>query len=295
MLIVNKFNSFSASILKNTNRLVCSSQYNLGGIGQGSYLKIGDDEILYQVLESKKFYYTKNFEVINNRTLKIKSNTDVNLQREDSIKVIFDEYELGIVLSIINPGGYYKEGEILTVKGGELSVDISSGIGSPTKLKVEELGDFSSVTKLTLESKGRYTVPPQGKIETYGGSGENLVLELEYRPIDNKNIQERVIKKVDFIDGETILTLDYSLPLGIKGGNLATEKWEIFLYSNYLSESTFNVNCTNFRDFTPHLKLPLISKNSLTFDLLVNKSLFTMDTKIKKLEEEIELLKKRNR
>lgn len=295
MLQINKFNSFSASILKNTNRLVCCSNDNLGAISKGSYLKIGNDDILYQTLNSKKFFLTKDFEVINNRTIKINSNTEINLQKEDNIKIIFDEYKLGAILNINKSGRLYREGDILTVKGGELSINISSGIGSPTKLKVEEVGEFNSILKLSKESEGKYIIPPQGKLETYGGNGEGLEIELEYKILDTRNIQERVIKNIEFKDDETFITLDYSLPLGIKKGNLSIEKWEVFLASNYCSENKFYVDCSIYRDFTPHINLPLINKNSTTFDMLVNKAFFTIDEKVRKLEDRISALERRNR
>lgn len=282
MLIVNKFNSFSASISKNSDKLISSSNDNLGGIRPGSYIKIGQEDILYSVLSSNKFFYNKEFEIIDNRTIKINNYTVTNLQKEDLLKIIFDEYKLGMVLNIIGAGKFYKEGDILIVKGGELSIDISSGQGYPTKLKVEETGEFGRVIKLSSEMDGKYIDFPKGQIEVFGGHGESLLLELEYRKIENRSIQERIIKNIQFNENTTILTLDYSLPLGVKKGNLSTEKWEITLNNNYKGETFYGTRCEIFSDFTPNHQLPLLVPNSQNIFILFNEAMIKIDKLLKK-------------
>lgn len=295
-LITHKFNCFAASILKDSNRLVCCSQHNPGAVPSGAYLKItNESNLLYSVINSKKFFYLKDFEVVNGRFLKIKDNTGVNLQKEDLIKIIYNEYKFSFLLNIINKGKFYQEGEILVVKGGELSIDISNGIGYPTKFKVEQLDAFGGIDRLSCESEGKYIVPPSGKIEVFSENGTDLLLELEYKQIENRNIQERVIKDMEFKNNETFITLDYSLPKGIKNGNLSVEKIEIFLMEMYHENTLYNQLCFIFRDFTPNLQLPLISKNSTTFDMLVNRAFFILDNKCLKLENEIEMIKRKIR
>ena len=287
MLITNKINGFTVSVSKDSNKIISSSEDSFAGIKPGSYIKIGNVDLLYSVLNSRKFSYIKEFELLDSKTIQINCDTKISLQREDVIKIIYDEYKLGTILNIINPGQYYKLDDILTVKNGELSIDISSGIGYPTKLKVEEVGEFGGVMKLISDSDGKYIVPPQGKIEVFGDSGENLLLELDYKLIENRNIQERVIKNVEFKDNKTIIILDYSLPIGIKKGTLSTEKWEITLMTEYQGNSSLNVPYKVFNDFSPNYSFPLTVKNNPDMHTIFNKAILDIDKKIKELEDKI--------
>ena len=293
-MIIHRPSAFSASILKDTNRLISSSEDNFGGIRNGSYLKIGDNDFLYSVIKTNSFFYLKDVEILDNKTLKIDSHTGADLQLEDNVKISFKEYELNSILSITNPGINYNEKDILNVTGGELTIDVSEGIGYPTKLIVEKIDDKGSILRLGLKEKGKYLIPPEEKIKLHGGLGDKAEVELEYDVINKRHILERVIKNIVFNqkDDSTILTLDYSLPVGIKEGKLSVEKWEILLSSDYIQNSQLNIEYKLFKDFTEHINLPLVAKNSLSQDLIINQAFNKLDIIIYNLQKEIEELKK---
>lgn len=283
---LNQKSQFTVSILNNTNRLVSSSQDNFGGVRQGSFIKLGDENILYQIAKIQKFYILKDFEVLNNKQILVHSNIDINLQEEDVLKIIYDEYQLENVLNIINAGKFYKKDEIIQILGGQLSIDVRSGMGSPIKFKIEELDEKAGIKKLSLIDKGKYIKSPPNKVKVLG-SGEDAELELNYSSIDNRSILERTIKKIELKDKETQLILDYSLPIGIKSGKLSTEKWEILLSSNYLGSTLKCQSYQIYKDFTPNLNLPLMLKGSQSFDLIFNQAMNKIDSEIKAIKDKI--------
>lgn len=288
MLIINsnRQSPFTVSILKNTNRLVSSSQDNFGGLRPGSFIKIGGTSILYQIAEVKKFLLLKDFLVQDNREITIASDLGINIQCEDNIKIIFDEYELNSVINIRKKGKFYSNGEILSIVGGKVSIDLKNGIGEPTRLRIEEVTSDGGIERLSLVDVGKYIVPPKSKVEV-NGKGEGAELELKFSPKDNSSILERVIKGIQKTENQTTLTLDYSLPIGIKNGKMNLEKWEMFLVNNYLGESLHGVSYEIYKDFTPNIKLPLILRNNSSPHLIFNHAMQLIDSEIQAIKDKL--------
>lgn len=285
MLVVNKnfFNSISVS--KNSDKIISSTQDSFAAIRSGSYIKIGDLDILYSIINSKNFFYSKEFRVLPSRVLKISSHTNTFLQRDDAVKITYDEYKLDYILNIVNGGQFYTKGDILIVNGGSPSINLVDGNIFPTKLIVEEINpDGGAVQRLSLHEPGKYITPPTGTVTLSGGHGESLLLELKYSIIDNRNIEERLIKDIQFVNNETLLTLDYPLPSSVEMGRLSLEKWEAQLSVPYLGETALNIGYKIFQDFTLNYKLPLIVKNNPDYHLIINNALIKIDQEIKKLE-----------
>lgn len=285
MLVVNKnfFNSISVS--KNSDKIISSTRDNFAGIRPGTYIKIGNLDFLYSIATAKHFFYSKDFYTNNSRKLVIPTHTNIFLQNDDVIKIIYDEFKFDYVLNIVNAGKHYLAGDILIVNGGVPSFSLIDGNISPTKLIVDEVNpDGGAITKISLNSRGKYITPPSGQISLSGGHGEGVVLELKYSLIENRNIEERTIKNIEFLNGETILTIDYPLPPNISGGHLSLEKWEINLTSNYMGETELNIEYKLFQDFSPNYKFPLTVKNNNEFHLVFNDAIMKIDKEIKRLE-----------
>ena len=281
----NQVSPFTVSILKNTNKILSSSQDNLAGIKPGSYIKLGGTDILYQISETKQIIIFKDFELIDNRTIKINSNTNVDFQKEDIIEIMYDEYELNSVISIVKPGRFYQNEEIITIKDGEPSVNVMDGIPYPTKLKIDEVDDNGGIVRLELNQNGKYIVPPHNNCNVISKYGTDALLKLKYKIIDNHETLSKVIKNISFNNNETILELNYSLPSGIKNGKISCKKYEIYLTNLYLGDTLFNVNYEIFKDFTPYLKLPLMLKNSSCPEILFNDALIKIDKEIQELKK----------
>jgi hypothetical protein len=292
MLNVNKLGGYSISILGNSNKILSSTKENLSGLVPGTLIKIGDSDILYPIQSTKNIYYLKNFEVLDGRKIIINEDTEINIQIEDDIKIFYEEYELDYLFDIENKGIYYKVGDVINVKGGELSIDIKDGMGEPTKFIVEEIGEAGSIEKLSLKDKGRYISFPDGKAETWGGAGQNCILNLKYKIVNNRSVEEKIVKNIEFKEGKTILTLDYSLPLNLQKGSLSLEKSEVLLAVDYNGKTARNCSFKIIKDFSQHYSLPLTVKGNLDFHLVYNNLVHRIDKELKFLNDKIDKLEK---
>jgi len=295
MLISQTHNNsnFNISIKQNTNKVISSSEDSFGGVGLGSYIKLGNKDILFPILKTNRFFYFKDFEVVNSKEILIKEDIGINLQLNDNLDIIIDEYELVAVMSIRNPGRQYLVDEILTISGGETSLDINNGQIRPTKLKIEEVGFTGEILKVSCIDYGVYITPPKSESLSIGSKyGNDALFELKYNTINNKKVLKRIIKEIRIEDNKSFIKLDYSIPPGTKIGKLSTEKWEIELGNIYLEESLVGVSYKIIKDFTPNIKIPLMAKNSFSPDSVYNKGVQLIDSEISKLRNEIEELKK---
>ncbi|MDO8609353.1 MAG: hypothetical protein Q7R95_02305 [bacterium] len=283
--------NFSISILQNTNRIIGSTEDNFGGIRAGTYIKIGTDDNLYSIYNTKKTFYIKEFEIIDSRKILIKENININLQKEDTINILYDEYELNSVLNISQKGKHYNTNDIITIKNGELSIDMLNGIGYPTKLSIEETNEFGEIKRVGLKDKGKYIIAPNNpcEITNEGGMGIGAILELSYKIIDNRSLLKRIIKQIEFQENKTILYLDYSLPQGIKSGKLSAEKWEIILRENYLGANKVNEFYQIYKDFTPYLNIPLMLKNSESAHVIFNQAMLKIEQEIKGIKDKLRI------
>ena len=89
------------------------------------------------------------------------------------------------------------------------------------------------------------------------------------------------------------IKLDYSVPYGAKVGKLSVEKWEIELSSKYLENTKYCIDYKIIKDLTSNIKLPLLIKNSLSTDVIYNKSMNIIDVEISFLKNEISSLKEK--
>lgn len=293
MLIYNNHTNSTntISVKQNTSKIISSSEDFWGGIGNGCYIKIGESDILYPILKSSKIFYLKDFEVVNSKQIKIKEDIGIDLQLNDIINIIIDEFELNSLTNIVDSGRFFKVDDTLTITGGEVSIDISTGISRPTKFKIEEVGPLGEIIKLSCIDYGLYISPPKEYSFVTNGNGVNAKLNLVFHQVSNKKIIKRTIKEILINTLESLIKLDYSLPPGLSDGKLSLEKWEIQLSSLYLENTKINTNYKIIKDFTPNIKLPLMVKNTLSADIVYNNSVQIIDNEIALLKQEINKLK----
>jgi hypothetical protein len=293
MLTVNKNFSNSISVLKNSNKLISSTQDSFAGIRPGTYIKFGNIDVLHSIVGARNFFYSKDFITEASQKLIIKDDTGITLQRDDQIKIIFDEYKLNYILNITNPGRFYNKGEILRVDGGTPSINLMDGNVFLTKFIIEEINpDGGGILKLALDEAGRYLQPPTGAVTLSGGKGDGAIIEPVYTVIDNRNIQDRVIKDIEVRNNQTYLTLDYPLPSMVKQGKLSLEKWEVELSSPYSGDTQLNIEYKLFRDFTANYNFPLTVKNNPESHLIYNQFVSQIDIIVHRQSVEIDNLKK---
>lgn len=277
--------NYSVSIKKNTNKIISSSEDKFSGISNGTLIRIDNDPYLYTVQSKGSYIYIKNFNVHDSQTLIIDDNTDINLQNGDLLKITFKEYEAKFLIDILKAGSSYVLGDKARIVGGSPLINISDGSIDQTILEVSETSEIGGVKSLNIVNNGKYTSIPANPIETISNRGNGLQVELKYIENPNRSFIERTISQLYFSDGKTFITLDYSLPPNINNGKLSVDKNYLLLTSEYLGETKRNSEYSIFRDFTPNLRMPLLLRNSQSFDIVLNKALMILDKEIQDIKD----------
>ena len=275
------------SILKDTNKLITSSEDNLSCIRSGSFIKLGNDSVIYTIAKTNKISFTSDFDVQTPTKLLINDNTNIKLQKNDVIKISYKEYELDHVSDIKDCGKLYVLNDEVTIRGGESVIDIQTGLENQTKLLVNGTNENGGITELKLKNNGKYIIFPPNPCELFGGHGENCLLNLNYKISNSSTETERKIQDINILEDKTYITLNYPVFDKLINGTIFVEKWEILLSSNYVGESKVNVNYEIFKDFTPNLHLPLLVKNSQSIDLIFNKVVNMLENEIMQLKRGI--------
>ena len=278
---------FTASCLKNTNRVISSTESNWGAIRKGSFLVLGDDSEFYSVGDVKEIRIIKDFSTTNPSTISISGNNCPIFLKNDTLEVSFKEFEVDDILGIFSAGEGYSEKDILTLAGGTPYFDLGSNTTEPATFVVVLVDERGSITKIDPLNRGSYLESPHQTSALKGGTGKNAGLNLTYKVSDKRRVIERTIEEVTYHPEQTLIRLNYPLNKDIKKGKVNLSKWEILLTANYVGESKLDSSYKVLRDFTPHLGLPLVSRNSLSLDQLYNKGAQILDARIKSIEERL--------
>lgn len=283
-------NNFIASIESNTSRGIALSSYNLAGIKPNSFIKFGEDSCFYKIVNTKPFYLTKSFDTIDNQKIIIKSNLKYNLCKGDEVLITYKEYELLSLIKIKNSGSGYKVGDIVYPYGGTLSINPENHEIKKTQFLINKVGDNGEILEIGLKEKGLYLCQPLNIIE--GGNGKDAEFELEYDYVGNRKRIQTTISFIRYDENSSIVFLGSVLPDGVKIGDLIVEKWEFEILGKYNGANQDGVICEINYNFTPFLKLPLISKNSSSQTILINEAFIKLDEKIAEIDKQLEILKK---
>ena len=281
---------YTASILKNSNRLVASSQADWGTLRNGSYVILEGDEHFYTVIGKNKFFYIKDVTVASPAELVIDDNVGINVTMNDVIAFSYKKYEVDSV-SIAAAGKSYKQGDLLRPEGGVCSYSAIDDIDTPTELEVAEVGAQGEIKALTIKSKGVYIEAPAERTRLVSGAGDSAEVVLNVTLLDSRSIEERSVKSIR-IDGEnnkTHLELNNSLPPKLIKGKISINKWEILLNINHPGENRINTTYQVIRDFTPNLNIPLMKGNISKNEAVYNEAISKIDEAIKKLYDKTEL------
>lgn len=285
--------SFAASILKNTNRIITHSEADCTGVRENTFVKFKDDFSFYAVAKSEPLFYIKDFEVISENKLRINDDVVAVLLPNDTLTISYKEYELLTLNSILNKGSGYKIGDKIFANSGTPSINVLDNINTPLSLIVTQIGPNGEIETIQIDKRGKYIKCPQNNCDMTGGSGKGAVLNLDFKTLDNRVITEKDIAFVEFNGSYSIVTLAYSLPVGVKDGKLSINKFELLLNTNYANDTKINKLCEVLRDVTPNYALPLLIKDSFSTYSIFNQAITMLDSKIKSLENEILLLKEK--
>ena len=273
---------YTASILKDTNRLVASSQADWTSLKNGSYVIFDDDDDFYKVVDKERFFYIKDFTVSKANEITVEGNTDIKLSLNDNMVLTFKEHEVGSV-NIENAGSGYAEGDVLEIDGGTYRTNTYDGAPELAKISIDEVGSNGQVLKVSIISSGVYYEPPDENMNL----NRSLELKLAYNLIDKRSMEHRSISQIKFDGKNTVITLNNDLPQHVTGGKLSVDKWELILNINYVRHTKTNSTYRVLTDFTPYLNIPLMKGALNKSDSVFNEAITKLDNEIKKIWDKL--------
>ena len=273
---------YTASILKDTNRLIASSQANWSALRNGSYIIFDDDDEFYKVVDKEEFFYIKEFKVLDSNLILVEGSTDIRLSLNDNVSLTFKEFEAGSV-EVIDGGLGFSKGDILEIQSGLFKTSAQDGLPCLTKVSIDKVSDKGKVLSASIISNGIYYEPPVG----YPPLRNSLKIKLDYSLIDKRTIESRAISNIEFDGKGTLIYLNNDLPPHVTAGKISTSKWELVLNINYAGKTKMNSTYRVLVDFTPHLNMPLmrgdLNKNFAVF----NEALMKLDSEIKNIKDKL--------
>jgi len=288
---IEKIFGHTASILKNTNKLVACSKADWKGVQDNHLLLIADDHEYYEVIDKEQFFFIKDVTVLESGELEINENTNIRLSINDDIVFTHKEHELVDIASVENGGEGYEKGDILRVEGGVCKYNSFDEIDIPSEVIVEEVGESGEIVSLAVHTKGVYSKAPENESALLGGAGSGAKGEFSFNLLEDRAIEDRTVADIYFHGEKTRVKLNHELPPKVHEGKISVSKWQVTLHMNYPKDSRFNVSYRVVKNFTPYNKLPLLTKDlSAASPALFNSAVRTLDMKIKEQDDQIKEL-----
>lgn len=279
----------SCSITNNSDKAISDSEAKWQGIKTGSFIKFGADSCFYQVAKTIPYCFCQDFTVVSDFQIKIKGDYSAEIFKNDRLLLTYKEYELLTINSIINGGKNYKVGDVISIVGGALSVNKVDNTHKQTQLKINQVDENGSITRVGLVEKGIYINPPQQGVFS-GGSGDGALFDIEYNTISQRQFINVCIRNVIGSEKETIIFVDSLLPAGLKTGSISVNKWELYINGKYNGETKIGDSYEIYSDFTPYIKLPVLLKNQQNPEIVINKAFSIIDSEIGHLKAQLEFL-----
>ena len=284
--------AFSASIKKGSKNLYLSTNY-LVSTPNGTYVKVGKNEIFYQVESSRTLQLKKKF-VCHGGYITIKGDYSSQVSRGDSAKLYFAEKEAVSISKVVKGSPKRTFGEIFVVQGGHQSSSRDNLSGFPSSIRIGSVDKTGSPQECFIEEGGRYLTAPSNPVKATHEDATTLELNIEFDDASETSVFERDFQEVEFRNGLTKLYMTYAFPTDIQEGELILSKTVFSLSQPYSSESVDNVPCQTSSDFSPINKIPLMPPNCIAPHSIYNKAIETIDKRLMELERDITRLKSKN-
>ena len=269
----------------NNNYIISSSEDKFVGVPIGSFIKINGCNVLHTIVNKENIIYKKKFTTDSLKHICINEPMDFCFQKGDVIKINYETLEAKFISKIISPGNGYYAGDFATVLDGVSDFNISTGQNQQCSILIKEIEPGGLAKNVKINFPGKYIISPGEKCKTFSNHGSGLELEIKFFESDTISSVSRTITDVYIKDGKTYICLDYSIPLNVKNGEIFCEKTKIYLSENYTGENSLNLSYGLFTSFTPNLRIPLLLKNSLSQEAIINKGFLTVDSEIQKIKD----------
>jgi hypothetical protein len=277
---------YKVSVNKGTNKVYGTTEADWSPIRQGSLIKIGRDNVYYEVAASEKSMFIQPYSV-HKGIVHVNVDTGAKIFRGDILTFSFKERHISKIARIKNAGSGYKEGDSLCLKGGCPSLNVQDGTVKKAILIVSKVNEAGEILGIRVEYSGKYISTPSDVCQLEGGIGKNGVVEVIYELNQERATVEREVVSAK-VGVPTRLVLNQPLPEGVREGKVSSSKWVVSIIGDYVGDNQHAVDYEVARDFTPHLKLPRYVVGSSNPEVFYNKAMTILDNRIKEIEKRME-------
>lgn len=279
---------FPVSVKNGSNEVVSRTFGNWGGVSERCYIRIQKDSISYSIKSVEKIKFSEKFSVKNSKTIILEddSMSDYILDN-DECELVFKEFEIFEVESILDSGSGYKKGDLIFLSGGT-PVNSFSDIDNRASLEITNVGKDGEIKSFKVKNYGRYSKTPDSiNIVSTNNDGIGAELNVEFKQKSDRTIVRREILNKVPSEGKLILFLDSSIPENESFGILTIAKEKIVLESSYMGVSSEKASHEIIRDFTPNYRLPFAAPNSQNIEFVFNQAISILDKELKRIENRI--------
>lgn len=287
-----KSQSFLGSVNTGSEELYVSTSQEIAA-NNGDFIKIGDNEVLYQIESSKSLNLKIKYRC-HEKYITIKGDYRFKITTGDSGKLYFDEHEAVQVLSVKGDSRKYTFGEKFYAQGGVPSSSRENLTGEYTELSVTAVNKKGHIQSVEISKRGKYLAPPDNPITARDKEGSPIEVDLKFNRSAETSLFERDFRKVEYKSGETHLHLSYPFPREIKEGELFLSKKIIFLNKEYGSYPQDGVACQTMSDYSPINKIPLVPPNAVAPHAIYNRAVIVVDQRLQEIEKRLSRLENRN-
>lgn len=284
-------NNSVATFKKNSNTIYSSTDSDWTRVRNGSFIKFQSSSDLFTVTGKQQHDFLKSFDRIANATVEIKGDCSDILSPGDVVKLSKKEYSVSEFF-VKSGGSGYAKGDILEV-AEELAVKDKRDNNSLCAIfKVEEVDSEGRIIVLNATSKGRYFVEEEKKqfFLMKGGYGSGAEVEITFAHNGQIKYLEKTVLEVDYNNISTKVVLDSNFEDYTTRGKLSFSKWSLTTKHPLTNNSLYSTPISITRDFTPHLKLPIVPGTNDVLESHYNKAISILDQKIEQLEKRINKL-----
>ena len=287
-----KSQSFLGSVNTGFKELYVSTNQEISA-KNGDFIKIGDNEVLYQIESSKPLNLKIKYKCRGNY-ITIKGDYKFKISKGDSAKLYFDEFKAVHVLRVKGDSRKYTFGEKFYAQGGVPSSSRENLTGEYTELSVTAINKKGRIQSVEISKGGKYLAPPDNPITARDKEGNPIEVDLEFDRSSESSLFERDFKKIEYKSGETYLYLSYPFPPEIKEGELFLSKKIVLLNKEYGTYPQEGVPCQTMSDYSPINKIPLVPPNAVAPHAIYNRAVIVVDQRLLEIEKRLTRLENRN-
>ena len=258
---------------------------------EGSLIRIGNDHTFYNVQGAEETFYIKEFSKLGPDTIEIHDDVKYNIVPDDVVTISYKEHEV-TSFDVMNAGQGFKANDVFSIEEGLPHVRTFDGEPELATFIIKRVNKKGGIVSLDLINYGIYIEKPPVAFTIKNPMGKDAEVRLQFRERNNRPIVEANVLSVQRRPANSVIKFDAPLPYFLEAGKVATKKHSLILNSSYFGEAKYLADFEIVTSFTPHLKLPLLVKNSLAPEVFYNKALLELDRKVQELEAKVKVLSK---